>query len=68
MEEASTTIGETSETAAAAASSRVEVSTTAATAADNGASAVRQTVAGMAKIKQAVDASAVKSPSRRQGR
>ncbi len=63
VEEASATIGRMTEAikAASTASSEVqEVSTTAATAADNGASAVRQTVAGMAKIKQAVDASAVK--------
>ena len=63
VDQASATIGQMTEAikAAASASDEVrEVSGTAATAADNGAAAVKQTVAGMAKIKTAVDASAVK--------
>jgi methyl-accepting chemotaxis protein len=48
-------------TAASAASTEVgEVSSSAASAADNGATAVRETVAGMGRIKKAVDVSAVK--------
>ena len=61
--DASATIGRMTEAikAASVASAEVQdVSTSAAAAADNGAAAVRQTVAGMAKIKIAVDASAVK--------
>lgn len=63
VDQASATIGQMTEAikAAAAASDEVrDVSGTAASAADNGAAAVKQTVAGMAKIKTAVDASAVK--------
>jgi len=63
VDQASATISQMTEAikAASAASDEVrDVSGTAATAADNGATAVRQTVAGMAKIKTAVDASAVK--------
>jgi methyl-accepting chemotaxis protein len=63
VEQASATIGEMTSAikAASAASSEVgDVSATAATAATNGASAVKETVAGMGRIKTAVDASAVK--------
>jgi methyl-accepting chemotaxis protein len=63
VEQASSTIGEmtTAINQASAASTEVgEVSNTAATAATNGATAVKETVAGMARIKHAVDASTVK--------